>query len=121
VAIGEKILFCNPPESCRILVSAEDTLDKSVTIEANVLLEITLAYDAGPAAIGRALASIHEFLEDVFIEATHSRELKVGTQPSVVMSNIVASLGQAAQIFGASSGLAGVQMVPPGANVRQMQ
>jgi hypothetical protein len=37
------------------------------------------------------------------------------------MSNIVASLGQAAQIFGASSGLAGVQMVPPGANVRQMQ
>jgi hypothetical protein len=122
VAIGEKILFCNPPESCRILVSAEDTLsDKTVTIEANVLEQITLAYDAGPAAIGRALASIHEFLEDVFIEATHSRELKVGTQPSVVMSNIVASLGQAAQIFGASSGLAGVQMVPPGANVRQMQ
>ena len=88
--------------------------DKTVTIEANQLEAITLTHSAGPAAIGNALEKIYDFLDSVLVEALHSRELKTGAKATVILSNVVASLGQATQIFKGSSGLAGVQMMPPG-------
>lgn len=88
-------------------------MSNTVTIEANTLETIVLNKDAGPAAIGRALSAIHEFLDDVLIDALYSRELRNGTQSAVILSNTVATLGQAAQVLGAESNLAVPQMVPP--------
>ncbi len=95
-------------------------MEQTITIESNHLDEINLKSDASVAAIGRALAAIHEFINDVAIDAIHARELPIGDQRCVLLLNTVATLGQAAQVFAGSSNLAIPQPVPQGMGPRRM-
>jgi UDP-3-O-acyl-N-acetylglucosamine deacetylase len=90
------------------------------TIQANHLESITLNNDASVAAIGRALSAIHQFINDVAVEAIHARELPIGDQRTVMLLNSVATLGQTAQVFSGSSNLAIPQPVPQQMGPRRM-